>query len=101
MWLDDKQDKTFNYDSVDFPVWFDICEMLRWYGAHQVGKRWAIPEILMELQFDSDKAMKKFLQGKRKIETAMKEIMMKRLHTIYQVRNLGAFIYWLYFSPQG
>ena len=87
IWLEDKQDKTFDYSSFDFPIWFEICQMLRWYGVHQVGKRWAIPEILMELQFDSDKALKKFLQSKRKVETAMKEIMMKRLQALNQARK--------------
>ena len=65
---------------LDFgPVWSDICQMLRWYGANQVGKLWAAPDTLMEVQFTSDKALKKFLQSKRKVETAMAEIMTERL----------------------
>ena len=61
---------------LDFgPVWSDICQMLRWYGANQVGMLRAAPDTLVEVQFASDKALKKFLQSKRKVETAMAEIM--------------------------
>ena len=60
-------------------VWSDICQMLRWYGANQVGKLWAAPDTLMEVQFTSDKALKKFLQSKQKVETAMAEMMTERL----------------------
>ena len=35
----------------------------------------AAPDTLVEVQFASDKALKKFLQSKRKVETAMAEIM--------------------------
>ena len=60
------------------PVWSDICQMLRWYGAQQVGRLWSAPDTLMEVQFASDKTLKKFLQSKRKVETAMVEIITKR-----------------------
>ena len=64
---------------LDFgPVWSDICEMLRWYGANQVGGLRAAPDTLIEVRFASDKALKKFLQSKRKVETAMAEIMTER-----------------------
>ena len=64
------------------PVWSDICHMLQWYGAHQVGNLRAVPEILMEVEFTSDKALREFLLFKQKVETAMTEIMTKRFLSI-------------------
>jgi hypothetical protein len=80
---------------LDFnPVWSDICQMLRWYGANQVGKLRTAPDTLMEVQFTSDKALKKFLQSKRKVETAMAEIMTERLRaTKPQARIILVYCY--------
>ena len=75
-----EQDEPSSHNfQLDFgSVWSDICQMLRWYGAHQVGRLWAAPDTLIEVRFASDKALKKFLQSKQKVETAMAEIMTER-----------------------
>ncbi len=76
---DEPPSRSFQLDFA--PVWSDICQMLRWYGANQVGKLRTAPDTLMEVQFASDKALKKFLQSQQKIETAMAEVMTARLRT--------------------
>ncbi len=44
-----------------------------------MGKLRTVPDTLMEVQFASDKALKKFLQSQQKIETGMAEVMTTRL----------------------
>ena len=76
--LDNKLGKPVNFQPDLDPVRSDFCQMLRWYGVLEVGKFLTAPEILMEVQFASDKSLQKFLQSKRKVETAIKEIMTVR-----------------------
>ena len=54
------------------------------------GNRWSTlaTELLMEVTFETDKDLKKFLQSKKKLETALNEIMesqVKYLPTLYVV----------------
>ena len=67
-----------NFQLDSGPVWFDICQKLRSYGAHHVDRLWAAPDPLIEVRFASDKALKEFLQSKQKVETAMAEIITNR-----------------------
>ena len=82
--LDNKLDKRVNFQPDLDSVRSDFCQMLRWYGVLEVGKflTACAPEILMEVQFASDKALRKFLQSKQKVETVIKEIMNVRFRAV-------------------
>ena len=67
-------------------VWGDICQMLHWYGVHQVGKNWGSREIWIEVTFSSEKKLKKFLQSRRKVEMALSEIIMETFKKVCQLQ---------------